>query len=185
MRARAKASSTSATTATWSECASSTGRSSSWSSASRGRCASGLSRLRRYAYPSSSTCARTPSSGPTSPPTPTGIGCSIHAAILGATAMVQGFMHTFEDFPPRQRPASFTIDQAKEALTTPSDRIRVRRVKPGVESGGVLDPLRFCHRRLRRTARSSTWLQKRSVRRRLHRARAGCLEGSWGRPAPQ
>jgi arylsulfatase A-like enzyme len=33
-----------------------------------------------------------------------------------ATAIVQGFMETFKEFPPRQKPASFTIEQANEAM---------------------------------------------------------------------
>ena len=49
--ARARASSTSPTTATCSRCASTTGRSSSWSSACRARCRSGPSRSSRCACP--------------------------------------------------------------------------------------------------------------------------------------
>jgi arylsulfatase len=36
-----------------------------------------------------------------------------------ATAIVQAFMSTFKDFPPRQKAASFTIEQANEALQQP------------------------------------------------------------------
>jgi arylsulfatase A-like enzyme len=50
------------------------GRSCSWSSGSRERCSCGPSRSWPCASPSCSTCAPTPPSGPTSPPTPTGTG---------------------------------------------------------------------------------------------------------------
>ena len=36
--------------------------------------------------------------------------------ILAATALIQQFLATFEEFPPRQKAASFTIDQAVEKL---------------------------------------------------------------------
>jgi arylsulfatase len=36
--------------------------------------------------------------------------------LLAAQALVVQFLHTFEEFPPRQRPASFGIDQAVEKL---------------------------------------------------------------------
>ena len=36
--------------------------------------------------------------------------------LLAAQSMVVQFLHTFEEFPPRQRPASFGIDQAVEKL---------------------------------------------------------------------
>ncbi|WP_104164385.1 arylsulfatase [Arthrobacter sp. SX1312] len=36
--------------------------------------------------------------------------------VLAAQALVVQFLHTFEEFPPRQRPASFGIDQAVEKL---------------------------------------------------------------------
>ena len=38
------------------------------------------------------------------------------ALVLAATAIVSEFMATFKDFPPRQKAASFTIDQAMEKL---------------------------------------------------------------------
>jgi arylsulfatase len=37
--------------------------------------------------------------------------------ILAASALVGEFLATFKDFPPRQRPASFTIDQILEKMT--------------------------------------------------------------------
>jgi arylsulfatase len=58
----------------WSGCAMTTGRSSSLSSANRAPWLYGRSRLHSCAYPSSLTCAPTPSSELISPPTPTTIG---------------------------------------------------------------------------------------------------------------
>ena len=63
--ARARAWCTSPTTATSWRSGSTTGRSSSWSSGSRERCRSGPSRSSRCESRSCSTCAPTPSSGPT------------------------------------------------------------------------------------------------------------------------
>jgi hypothetical protein len=36
--------------------------------------------------------------------------------IMAASAVVGKFLQTFKDFPPRQRAASFTIDQAMEKM---------------------------------------------------------------------
>jgi hypothetical protein len=36
---------------------------------------------------------------------------------MAAQAIVAPFMATFKDFPPRQKAASFTIDQANEKMT--------------------------------------------------------------------
>jgi arylsulfatase len=36
--------------------------------------------------------------------------------LLGAQALVADFLATFQEYPPRQRAASFTIDQALEKL---------------------------------------------------------------------
>ena len=36
--------------------------------------------------------------------------------IMAASAIVGKFLQTFKDFPPRQRAASFTIDQAMEKM---------------------------------------------------------------------
>jgi hypothetical protein len=36
--------------------------------------------------------------------------------ILAAQAIVADFLTTFEDFPPRQKAATFTIDQALEKM---------------------------------------------------------------------
>jgi hypothetical protein len=41
---------------------------------------------------------------------------------LAATAIMTEFLATFKDFPPRQRPASFTIDQAVEKPKLSDDR---------------------------------------------------------------
>ena len=66
---------------------------------------------------SSSTCAPTPSSGPTSPRTPTTTGSSITPSYcLPAQKYVGEFLDTFKEFPPRQKAASFTVDQVMEKL---------------------------------------------------------------------
>jgi arylsulfatase len=75
-RVLARASCISATTATWLACASTTGKSCSWSSDCRGRCAYGRSHLSRCVSQNCSTCAPTRSSGPTSRRIPTGTGSS-------------------------------------------------------------------------------------------------------------
>ena len=36
--------------------------------------------------------------------------------IMAAQAVVQAFLETFKEFPPRQKAASFTIDQAMEKM---------------------------------------------------------------------
>jgi hypothetical protein len=36
--------------------------------------------------------------------------------VAGAQALTAKFLETFKEFPPSQRPASFTIDQAMEKL---------------------------------------------------------------------
>jgi arylsulfatase len=36
--------------------------------------------------------------------------------MLGSQALTAKFLETFKDFPPRQRAASFTIDQAVEKM---------------------------------------------------------------------
>jgi arylsulfatase len=41
-------------------------------------------------------------------------------AIYGAQAIVAQFLETFQQFPPRQKAASFTVDQAMEKLQTPT-----------------------------------------------------------------
>ena len=40
--------------------------------------------------------------------------------MYGAQAATAEFLETFREFPPSQRPASFTIDQAMEVLKRPS-----------------------------------------------------------------
>jgi arylsulfatase A-like enzyme len=42
--------------------------------------------------------------------------------VLAAQTLVEQFVATFEEFPPRQKAASFTIDQALEMLSTPATR---------------------------------------------------------------
>jgi len=41
-------------------------------------------------------------------------------ALVPAQAYVGQFLATFKDFPPRQKAASFSLDQAMEKLETPS-----------------------------------------------------------------
>lgn len=36
--------------------------------------------------------------------------------IMAAQGLVEGFLKTFKEFPPRQKAASFTIDQAMEKM---------------------------------------------------------------------
>ena len=37
--------------------------------------------------------------------------------IMAAQALVQPFLNTFKDYPPRQKAASFTLDQALEKMS--------------------------------------------------------------------
>jgi hypothetical protein len=39
---------------------------------------------------------------------------------LGGQAIVAAFIETFKDYPPRQHPQSFTVDQIMEKLNTPT-----------------------------------------------------------------
>ena len=122
-RARARGSSTSRTTATSSRSASTTGSSSSWSSGRAARSSCGRSRSSRCACRSSSTCARIRSSGRTSTSN-TYWDWYISKAylIMAAQAIVTDFLATFRDFPPRQKAASFTIDQALERMEARRER---------------------------------------------------------------
>ena len=72
---------------------------------------------RRCACPSSSTCASTRSSAPTSRRTRTTTGCSTTTTwCWRRRRLVAQFLETFEEFPPRQKAASFTIDQVVDKL---------------------------------------------------------------------
>lgn len=42
--------------------------------------------------------------------------------LYGAQAYVGQFLQTFAEFPPRQKAASFTVDQVMEQLQTPVNR---------------------------------------------------------------
>jgi arylsulfatase len=44
--------------------------------------------------------------------------------LLPAVAIVEKFLTSFKEFPPRQRPASFTIDQALEKMRRASEKSR-------------------------------------------------------------
>ena len=98
-------------------CGTRTGRSSSWNSGRRARCGSGPSRSPCSGARSSSTCGPTPTSARTSPPTPTTTGSltSLHSSSARQEEVAK-FLATFKEYPPRQRAASFTIDQAMEKL---------------------------------------------------------------------
>jgi hypothetical protein len=41
--------------------------------------------------------------------------------MVGAQAVVAEFIGTFKEFPPRQRPQSFSIDQIMEQLVKPTN----------------------------------------------------------------
>ena len=145
-------------------CASTTGRSCSWSSASRARCRSGPSRSSRCGCRSSSTCAPIRSSGPTSRRTPTTTGCSTTTTSSSPPRRSsRQFLATFEEFPPRQKAASFTIDQVRREareradLRAMSDRAAGDRRWPGSRrrrSGWA--PTRTTPRRRRPTRSRST-----------------------------
>jgi arylsulfatase len=95
-------SSTSPTTATSWRCASTTGRGCSWSSGRRGRCWSGRSRSCRYACRRSTTCA--------DPYERADITSNTYYDWMLDNA------YLVKKFPPRQKAASFTIDQAVAKL---------------------------------------------------------------------
>jgi arylsulfatase len=57
--------------------------------------------------------------------------------LVPAQAAVAGFLKTFETFPPRQRPASFSIDQAVEKAREQQDRMALQ-VPP--EAGEAAEP---------------------------------------------
>ena len=83
----------------------------------RARSRSGPSRSSRCACPSSSTCGPTRSSAPTSPRTRTTTGCSTATTSCSPPpSSSRSSSQTFEEFPPRQKAASFTIDQVVAKL---------------------------------------------------------------------
>ena len=92
-----------------------TGRSRSWSSAPTGW-TSGGSRWCRCACRRSTTCGAIPSSAATRTRSMFYDKWMADRAFLlvPAQAIVGEFLKTFEEFPPRQKPASFSIDQALE-----------------------------------------------------------------------
>ena len=79
----------------------------------RARCRCGPSRSRGCGCPSSSTCAPIRTSSRTSPRTRTTTGsCTTRYFIYAAQAVAAKFAATFKDFPPIQKPNTFTIDDA-------------------------------------------------------------------------
>ena len=81
-------------------------------------CRSGRSRSPGCACRRSSTCARIPTSAPTSPRTPTTIGCFINVYFIYAAQLAAAkFVETFKEFPPAQHPGSFTIDAAMAKMS--------------------------------------------------------------------
>ena len=104
-------------TATCSRSASTTGRSSSWSSGCRGRCRSGPSRSCTLRVPKLFNLR-------TDPFERADVTSNTYWDWLldnaswcwRRTAIVTQFLATFVEFPPRQKAASFTIDQAVAKL---------------------------------------------------------------------
>ncbi len=83
----------------------------------RARCRSGPSRSCTCACPSSTTCGPTRTSAPTSRRTPITTGCSTATTSSWPPRCITAqFLQTFVEFPPRQEPASFTIDQVVAKL---------------------------------------------------------------------
>ena len=83
-----------------------------------GRCGCGRSRSSRCAFRSCSICEPTHTSAPTSPRTPTRIGSwTTPTSSWRRRRSSREFLATFKEFPPRQKAASFTIDQAMEKMT--------------------------------------------------------------------
>ena len=113
---RGASSSTGPTTATSPACATTSTRRSSWSSrpmASR----SGCSRWCRCARRRSSTCAPIRSSAPSTRPAATTAGSSSTCSCCCRPRRIVGrALATFQEFPPRQKPGSFSIDQVMEML---------------------------------------------------------------------
>ena len=76
-----------------------------------------------------STCAPTPTSAPTSPRTPTTTGCSTTPTWWSRRRPGwRDFLQTFTEFPPAQRPASFSIDQIQERARAAAQQHRRRAV---------------------------------------------------------
>jgi hypothetical protein len=55
--------------------------------------------------------------------------------MVTAQTFVAGFLQTFQEFPTRQNPASFTIDQVLEKLASPTNFLSLQRA--GRERLGV------------------------------------------------
>ena len=116
--ARANTSSTSPTTGISRRCASTTGSSCSSSNARPARSGSGPNRSPGCGCPRYSTCAPIPTNGPTSRRTPTTTGPGPRLG-RGADAGVRFQMiQSFVEFPPRQKPASFSLEDVLAELQT-------------------------------------------------------------------
>ena len=118
-RTSAASSSTGPTTAISPACATSSGRRCSWN---RRRMASmsGRSRWCSCACPCCSTCARTRSSGPQHEAGDYVRWFVEHAFVLvPAQSLVAQHLVSFQQFPPRQKPGSFSVEQAMEKLRNP------------------------------------------------------------------
>ena len=83
----------------------------------RARSASGPSPSPSCGCRRSSTCAPIPTSGPTSPRTPTATGCSTTpGSSCPRQAYVAQMLTTLVEFPPSQKPASFSLEQVMAKL---------------------------------------------------------------------
>ena len=120
-RARGSSSSISATMETFSPYATTTGRSSSWSNAAAERCRSGRSRSRRLRLPKIFNLRTDPYEFADVTSNSYYEWFLYHAYILyGAYAIADKFAATFKDFPPIQKPNSFTIDDALAKMSEAS-----------------------------------------------------------------
>ena len=117
-KARARSSSTSRTMATCSACGTTTGRWFSRSSAAQGTCQTLGGAVRAVAACRISTiCGRTRSSLRTITSNTYWDWIFDHAYLLVPAQQIVGqFLATFKDYPPRQKAASFSLDQVLEKL---------------------------------------------------------------------
>ena len=82
--------------------------------------ASGRNRSTRSARRSCPTCAATPSSGPITKAMGYQRWHMEHMFVIApAAAYVGHWLQSFREFPPRQKPGSFNLEQVMEAVTAP------------------------------------------------------------------